>query len=215
MPSLSAAQVERFHEEGYLVVDGILDPVQDLDPVIAEYAHVLDRLAAELFERGDTRSTYEGLGFSDRLIAIYRDSGQTYTQAFDFAARASPSRRPHRSGLVRRSSTCSGTRRSLTRSNPDRPGDLLQPRRPCPAEAAGAPDPRGCCDRAPAGRGDAMAPGQWRRHRGCRRHGPDHGLVRPLRGDDRERLPHGRASQSRRRSPSSLLRRDPRAAFPS
>ena len=59
--------------------------MQDLDPVIAEYAHVLDRLAAELFERGDTRSTYEGLGFSDRLIAIYRDSGQTYTQAFDFS----------------------------------------------------------------------------------------------------------------------------------
>ncbi len=34
MAFLTPAQVEQFHEQGYLIVDNLFDPVQDLDPVM-------------------------------------------------------------------------------------------------------------------------------------------------------------------------------------
>ena len=43
-PRLNADQIAQFHDEGYLVVDDLLDPSSDLDPVVAEYEGVLDRL---------------------------------------------------------------------------------------------------------------------------------------------------------------------------
>ncbi|MCC7361093.1 MAG: phytanoyl-CoA dioxygenase family protein [Anaerolineales bacterium] len=83
MAPLSAAQVEQFHREGYLVVPGLLDPAADLDPLIHEYEFVLDNLARELFARGQIASTHAGLPFGRRLIAIYRESGQVQQQYFD------------------------------------------------------------------------------------------------------------------------------------
>ena len=56
MAHLTAAQVARFEEEGYLVVEGLLDPRHDLAPVIEEYAEVLDRLAHDLHDRGEISS---------------------------------------------------------------------------------------------------------------------------------------------------------------
>jgi phytanoyl-CoA hydroxylase len=82
---LSAAQVEQFRDEGYLVVEGLLDPALDLDPIIAEYETVLDRLATELFAAGTIRSTYAELPFSDRLISVYAESGKVHAQYFDFS----------------------------------------------------------------------------------------------------------------------------------
>ena len=43
MAHLTASQVAHFEEQGYLVVDDLFDPEQDLDPVIEEYATVLDQ----------------------------------------------------------------------------------------------------------------------------------------------------------------------------
>lgn len=85
MARLSTRQIERFHDEGYLVVEGILDPVRDLDPVIAEYEGVLDRLARELYDSGSISSTYSGLPFSERLVQVYSESGKVHAQYFDFS----------------------------------------------------------------------------------------------------------------------------------
>jgi hypothetical protein len=85
MGRLSAAQVERFHDEGYLVVRGLFDATATLDPVIAEYGQVLGRLADELVGKGQIQSPYDELDFNDRMIAIVRDSGHTYSQHFDCA----------------------------------------------------------------------------------------------------------------------------------
>ncbi len=84
MSALSATQVERFREQGYLVVAGLFDPARDLDPIVAEYAGVLDRLANALFARGEIGSTYAALPFGERLIRVYEDGGKDYTQHFDF-----------------------------------------------------------------------------------------------------------------------------------
>ena len=85
MPRLSADQVEQFRTEGYLVVENLLDPARDLDPVIAEYEGVLDRLANELYEAGAISSTFADLPFSERLVAVYRESGKVHAQYFDFS----------------------------------------------------------------------------------------------------------------------------------
>jgi ectoine hydroxylase-related dioxygenase (phytanoyl-CoA dioxygenase family) len=83
--SLTTEQIEHFNTEGFLVVENVLDPERDLDPVIAEYELVLDRLADELFAAGKISSTYSELPFSDRLTKIYGESGKVHAQYFDFS----------------------------------------------------------------------------------------------------------------------------------
>ena len=85
MGFLTAEQVAQFEEEGYLIVEDLFDPVADLDPIIEEYKGVLDRLADELHERGEIRSTYAELPFGERLIQIYKESGKVHAQYFDFS----------------------------------------------------------------------------------------------------------------------------------
>jgi phytanoyl-CoA hydroxylase len=85
MPSLTAEQLDHFHEQGYLVVAGLLDPAQVLAPVIHEYEAVLDRLAHELYAAGTIDSVYEELPFQQRLTQLYRDSGKVHSQFFDFS----------------------------------------------------------------------------------------------------------------------------------
>jgi hypothetical protein len=85
MAGLTDAQRTQFETEGYVVVDNLLDPEQDLDPIIAEYHQVLDRLANDLVAAGKIRSTYADLPFSERLTQIYAESGQVHSQYFDFS----------------------------------------------------------------------------------------------------------------------------------
>ncbi|MBA3377422.1 MAG: hypothetical protein H0T93_00925 [Chloroflexia bacterium] len=81
--SLTTEQRETFDQEGYLVVRGALDKQRDLDPIIAEYEQVLDRLATDLLAAGELASTYDDLTFSDRLTRIYAETGTDHTQCFD------------------------------------------------------------------------------------------------------------------------------------
>ena len=80
---LSAAQLSRFERDGYLLIEGVLEPATVVEPVFAEYATVLDRLAHELQDRGEIASTYEDLEFGERLIRIYQDSGRDHSRYFD------------------------------------------------------------------------------------------------------------------------------------
>jgi ectoine hydroxylase-related dioxygenase (phytanoyl-CoA dioxygenase family) len=81
--SLTAEQLDTFDREGYLVLRGLLDKETDLDPIITEFAGVLDRLATELYEAGKISSTYADLPFSDRLTKVYAESGKVHAQYFD------------------------------------------------------------------------------------------------------------------------------------
>ena len=85
MSALSQQQVDQFREQGYLKVDGVLDPASHLDPVIDEYAEVLDSLAQELFASGEISSTYDELPFGERVTRIYAESGRAHSQYFDFS----------------------------------------------------------------------------------------------------------------------------------
>ena len=85
MGSLTAQQVEGFYKYGFLKVDGVLDPEEYLDPIIDEYSGVLDRLADELYDKGEIKSRYEDLPFGDRVTAIYAETGKQFSGYFDFS----------------------------------------------------------------------------------------------------------------------------------
>ena len=85
MRVLTPAQREQFQEEGYLVVEDVLDPDREIAPVMAEYAEVLDGIARSLLEEGAIRSAYPELPFDQRLIRICAESGRNFPQHFDFS----------------------------------------------------------------------------------------------------------------------------------
>src|SRR5215210_7088973 len=77
--------VNRFAEQGYLVVEGVLDPAEDLDPVVREYERVLDELTARLHAEGKLPSTYADEPFGHRLTRILNESDVDYMRHFDIA----------------------------------------------------------------------------------------------------------------------------------
>ena len=85
MTGIPDEQLTFFEEQGYLLAKGLLDPVQDLDPVIREYEGVLDNLAIELYQQRVLASTYDDLPFGERLTKIYGKSGRVHAQYFDFS----------------------------------------------------------------------------------------------------------------------------------
>lgn len=85
MKVLTAEQRQRFEDEGCLVVHNALDPKLDIEPVMAEYARVLDGIAESLFAEGAIKSTYADLSFSDRLTKICAESGRNFPKFFDIS----------------------------------------------------------------------------------------------------------------------------------
>ncbi|MBO0848069.1 MAG: phytanoyl-CoA dioxygenase family protein [Pseudonocardia sp.] len=81
MPSAT----QQLDELGYLVVEDILDPRRDLQPILDEYAEVLDRLADMLYAAGSIPDTYADLPFGPRLIQITREHGASLSQHFDIS----------------------------------------------------------------------------------------------------------------------------------
>jgi phytanoyl-CoA hydroxylase len=85
MRILTSAQRRHFDEEGYVVVENVLDPIRDVGPVMAEYAELLDSIAVSLVAEGLLTSTYREMPFAARLIRICRESGRNFPQEFDIS----------------------------------------------------------------------------------------------------------------------------------
>ena len=84
MSALTQEQLEQFEHFGFVAVEGVLDPENVIDPVIDEYAGVLENLADKLLAEGKIGSKYEELEFGDRVTQIYADSGEVHNKYFDF-----------------------------------------------------------------------------------------------------------------------------------
>ena len=78
MVTLERPVLEQFREEGLVVMEGLLDPQEDLQPVIDEYTELLDRLATQWYRKGEIASDYSGLPFNRRLIEVARDTEGGY-----------------------------------------------------------------------------------------------------------------------------------------
>ena len=85
MSYLTAEQIAQFEDEGYLVVEGVLDQETVLDPVIDEYTEVLDTLVRDLYAREEISSLFEGLDFAERFTAVCIETGDVHKQYFDFS----------------------------------------------------------------------------------------------------------------------------------
>jgi hypothetical protein len=70
MAIATRVDLETFNEQGYLIVDHVLDPERDLDPVVAEYDALLDELAGRWQAEGKLTSTYPELPFAQRFARI-------------------------------------------------------------------------------------------------------------------------------------------------
>src|ERR1700736_1704712 len=85
MALLTSRQVEKFHDEGFLVVEDIIDTREYLDPLVDEYEALLDQLANTLYAEGKIQSTYAELPFGRRLTKVYAETGKVWAQYFDFS----------------------------------------------------------------------------------------------------------------------------------
>lgn len=85
MPYPTPSQLEQFESDGYLVMDDALSPEHDLQPVLAEYEEVLDKVAHSLYAEGTTQSTYAEFSFAERLIKISSETGCSFSQHFDIS----------------------------------------------------------------------------------------------------------------------------------
>lgn len=77
--------VQRFQEEGYLAVEGVLDIERDLEPVVREYEELLDHECAAWHAAGKIPSTFSDLPFVQRLAAFLTAAGKGSYQAFDIS----------------------------------------------------------------------------------------------------------------------------------
>src|SRR5438046_830024 len=85
MPILSTAQLQHFRREGYLVVEDVLDPATDIQPVLSEYNGVLDGIVDGLIAEGLLSDRYERLPFPERLTQVSMESGRNFPAHFDIS----------------------------------------------------------------------------------------------------------------------------------
>lgn len=85
MMTLDSTQTAALKDDGYLVLEDLLDLQADLRPVLDEYERVLDGLAQDLYESGEISYTHPGLPFGQRLIEITREYGRSLSQHFDIS----------------------------------------------------------------------------------------------------------------------------------
>ena len=66
---LDHTALEQFEADGYLVVEGVLDLARDVQPILDEYAALLDRLASKWYSEGKIRSRYfwQNGGIGERI----------------------------------------------------------------------------------------------------------------------------------------------------
>ena len=80
---ITQKQLQNLEQQGFLLVENILNPEKDLEPVLDEMASILDGLAAELYSSSQLSSLYTDLPFGKRLTAIIGETGQSHSQHFD------------------------------------------------------------------------------------------------------------------------------------
>ena len=73
--SLTDEQLDHFAREGFVVAEDVLIPEDDLQPVIDEYADILDGMSRRMHAAGEIDATYADLPFGERAIAIVNSAG--------------------------------------------------------------------------------------------------------------------------------------------
>jgi len=85
MLHLDRSAFEHFDEQGYVLIEGLLDVELDIEPIVAEYEGLLDELAETWKAEGRVTSTYSELPFCERLQRLVIEGEPTYDQHFDIS----------------------------------------------------------------------------------------------------------------------------------
>jgi phytanoyl-CoA hydroxylase len=78
MSIVNQAVSDQFEERGYVVVEGILDPKEDIQPIVEEYTALLDSLAEQWYAEGKLSSPYRDLPFGQRLTQVVAEGMPIY-----------------------------------------------------------------------------------------------------------------------------------------
>src|SRR6266545_4787234 len=66
--------IDKFNEQGFLIVDDVLDPVLDLDPVVREYEVLLDSLTERWSASGALPESFRDLPFAQRFGRVLNEA---------------------------------------------------------------------------------------------------------------------------------------------
>lgn len=67
---MTTVDLETFDEQGFLVVENVFDPANDLDPVVHEYEALLDERVREWYAAGLLPSTFADQPFAQRFASV-------------------------------------------------------------------------------------------------------------------------------------------------
>src|SRR6478672_13199245 len=85
MPAITKQQQEQFRDQGFIVVENVLNPIEDLQPIINHYSALLDRLAHKWHNEGRISSPFSDLSFVHRLSRIISESSINVSRYFDIS----------------------------------------------------------------------------------------------------------------------------------
>lgn len=74
---LSAEDVQKFREQGFLVMEDVLD-TEDLAPVWAEYEGLLDQVASTLYREDALSSAFAGRSFGERYAKCVSENSRVF-----------------------------------------------------------------------------------------------------------------------------------------
>ncbi|WP_373502657.1 phytanoyl-CoA dioxygenase family protein [Aestuariivirga sp.] len=81
---LTREQIESFNENGYLVIEDVIDEVEVIEPIRREYAVLMDELYDGWHREGRLKAPPHGMGFHDKLLAAHK-AGCDWFQPMDIS----------------------------------------------------------------------------------------------------------------------------------
>ena len=85
MKVLTRAQLDQFHDRGYLAVEDVFDPDVDFEVLKQEYSDILDNSAAEMLADGRIDSYDPSQPFGERVMDVVSQAGDLPLQPFDIS----------------------------------------------------------------------------------------------------------------------------------
>lgn len=82
---ITPEMVDRFNDQGYVVVENLFDVERDLNPVVEDYARKLDVLCEQWLAEGKIADAYRDLPFGQRLVRIAATAGLNWANHFDIS----------------------------------------------------------------------------------------------------------------------------------
>ena len=82
---ITPEELSQFDEQGFVVVEDLLDVETDFGPVVAEYDTVLEQLVDRWEADGHLSNRHQTLPFTQRLLATVTEARRPYDQAMDIS----------------------------------------------------------------------------------------------------------------------------------